>query len=114
MDKKKKKTIERRVLRVRKKLKGKKDRPRLSIFKSNKNIYAQIIDDEKQITLVSVGSFSEKKMKLKDIASMLGKKLAKLAKEKKIKRVVFDRGRYKYHGIITVFAEAARNEGLQF
>lgn len=114
MDKKQKKRVVRRVFRVRKKLKGTDEKPRLSIFKSNKNIYAQIINDEKQITLIGIGSFSEKRAKLKDMAKILGDKIAKLAKEKNITKVVFDRGRYKYHGIIASFADAARKEGLQF
>lgn len=101
----------RRILRVRKKLKGTAEKPRLSIYKSNKNLYAQLIDDEKSISLGGVSSKGEKKS---EAAKILGKKIAELAKEKNVKKIVFDRGRFKYHGIIKLFAEAAREGGLEF
>lgn len=92
--------------------------PRLSIFRSNKAIYAQIIDDIKGKTLVSI---SEKELKSSkedktktQIAAALGELLAKKAKAKKVKKVYFDRGGYKYHGRIAAFAEGARKGGLEF
>lgn len=97
----------RRQARVRKKIAEVSSRPRLSIFKSNKYLYAQIIDDAKGHTLVAV---NEKEVK--DGVGALGKLLATKAKEKKVKEVVFDRGRYKYHGKVKTFVEAAREGGL--
>jgi len=95
------------------------DRPRLSVFRSGKQIYAQIIDDIKNITLVSFSSKllkpNEKKEKdSKQIAYTVGEKIASLAKKKKIKKVVFDRSGYKYHGRIKELAEGARKGGLSF
>jgi large subunit ribosomal protein L18 len=110
--KKRKITRKRRVLRVRKKLRGKT--PRLSVYKSNKNIFAQIIDDEKGVTLVGISTMPLKIKNKKQAAKTIGEKIATLAKEKKLKRVVFDRGRFKYHGIIKEFADAARKAGLEF
>lgn len=91
--------------------------PRLSVFKSNKFVYAQIIDDMKGQTLVASMT---KKTNVKDKlskskqAEMVGQKLAAKAKEKKISRVFFDRGRYKYHGVVKKLAESAREGGLKF
>lgn len=95
------------------------DRPRLSVFRSNKDIYAQIIDDKKNTTLVSFSSklleAKEKKEKdNKEVAFMVGEKIASLAKKKKIKKVVFDRSGYKYHGRVQKLADGARKGGLQF
>lgn len=81
-------------------------RPRLVVFRSNKYIYAQIINDAKGETLVSVDREKD--------AAAAGKKLAEKAKEKKVKQVVFDRAGYKYHGNVKKFAEAAREGGLDF
>lgn len=109
-----------RVFRVRKKLKGTSLKPRLSIHKSAKHLYAQLIDDEKHATLVGVGTQSEKLQKTehnsksKEAARHLGSLIARFAKEQNIERVVFDRGRCKYHGIIAEFANSAREAGLQF
>lgn len=109
-----------RTLRVRKKLKGSAERPRLSIFKSNKHFYAQIIDDESSKTLVSYSTLAKdlkgtETAKLsKESAKVIGEKLAAMAKEKNINQVIFDRGRFKYHGIIAQFADAAREHGLKF
>lgn len=114
------KTRKSRVFRVRKKLKGTSLKPRLSIYKSAKHLYAQVIDDEKQVTLVGVGTQSEGLQKTqfnrksKDAAKHLGALVARQAKEKNVERVVFDRGRCKYHGIIAEFANSAREAGLQF
>ncbi|MBI3443541.1 50S ribosomal protein L18 [Candidatus Woesebacteria bacterium] len=90
---------------------------RLSVFRSSKYIYAQIIDDEKGATLVSFSDknlkFSEKLTKVQKAATT-GEELAKRALKKKIKKVVFDRGRYKYHGRVRALAEGARKGGLVF
>lgn len=95
------------------------ERPRLCVFRSNKEIYGQIIDDAKQKTIIS---FSSKKLTNKEkekkgkeaIAFLVGEKIAILAKKKKIKKVVFDRSGYKYHGRIKMLAEGARKGGLEF
>lgn len=110
----------RRHLRIRKKLKGTSERPRLNVFRSLQNIYAQIIDDEKGETLVSA-STQDKAIKgkiknggNKEAARMVGKLIAERALEKGIKQVVFDRGGYLYHGRVKELADAAREAGLQF
>ena len=104
--------------RIRYKLKKVTDRKRLSVFKSNNHIYAQIINDEKGVTLVSASSLeksvrTEKKTK-KELAERIGKEIAKRSIENGIKEVAFDKGKYKYHGITKILAEAARAEGLNF
>lgn len=91
-------------------------RPRLSVFRSNKHLYAQIIDDRKGMTLVSVHEkevteASENKIKK---AELLGVLLAGKAKKNKINKVIFDKGSYKYHGIVKAFAEGARKGGIEF
>jgi len=108
-----------RELRNRKKLKNVAvNRYRISVFKSLKNISAQIIDDEMKKTLVSASSIEKemKSIKKKKIekSTLLGEILAKRAAEKKITKVYFDRGPYKYHGRIKVFAESLRKNGLEF
>lgn len=108
----------RRHRRVRAKVFGRPERPRLCVFRSNKHIYAQLIDDEKRKILLGVNDISfsqikEKKGKV-EIAFEVGKLIAKKALEKKIKKVVFDRGGYKYHGRVKALAEGARKEGLKF
>lgn len=108
--------IERRKLRTRKKIISGKNFPRLSVFRSNTKFYAQIVDDSKGITLVSV---NEKELKdtvgTRINKSMnLGEVLAKKALDKKIKQVVFDKGSYRYHGRVKSFAEGARKGGLVF
>lgn len=105
--------------RVRAKISGNKNQPRLSVYRSNKGIYAQIIDDVRGITLVS---FSDKTLKGQKqaqgtktkIAEIVGEELAKLAKAKKLEKVVFDRGGYRYHGRVKALAEGARKGGLKF
>ena len=104
--------------RTRYKLKQVTDRKRLSIFKSNNHIYAQIINDEKGVTLASASSLeksirTEKKTK-KELAEIIGKEIAKRSIENGIKEVAFDKGKYKYHGIIKILADAARAGGLNF
>lgn len=104
-----------RHLRIRKNINGTKDIPRLNVFRSNTNISAQIIDDINKTTLVSASTID---MKLKsnniEAAKKVGEELAKRAKDKKIKTVVFDRGGYLYHGRVKALAEAARKAGLKF
>lgn len=106
----------RKARRVRAKIRGTKVRPRLSVFRSNKDIYAQLIDDDSQKTLLAYSSnnLSSKKVGKLEKAGLVGEELAKKAKSKKISKVVFDRGRYKYHGKVKALAEGARKGGLIF
>lgn len=98
-----------RKTRVRKRLRARTDRARLTVFVSNKHIYAQIIDDNKGHTLVSASGG-----KNAESAAKIGEVLGLKAKEKKIQEVVFDRGERRYHGKIKALAEAARAQGLKF
>lgn len=107
----------RRKLRVRKKVFGTSERPRLSVFRSNKFIYGQIIDDEKGVTLVDVQKEAPALHKGKgkvEAAFDAGKKLAEKANKAKIKKVAFDRNGYRYHGRVKSFADGAREGGLEF
>ncbi len=110
------KNKKRRAHRVRVHIsKGKTQKLRLSVFRSNTRIYAQIIDDILGKTIVSATSFEIKeKGKKIDIAKSVGKLIAKKAKDKKISEVVFDRGSYKYHGRVKALSEGAREGGLKF
>lgn len=116
------KTTKRQVRRnrIRSKVFGTAERPRLSVFKSNRYLTAQIIDDEKNITLASSTGMPKKTdKKAKSIgktaqAQMIGKDIAEKAKAKKITKVVFDRGGYIYTGIIKTLADSAREGGLEF
>ncbi|MBQ1300859.1 MAG: 50S ribosomal protein L18 [Erysipelotrichaceae bacterium] len=106
----------RRHVRVRQKISGTAECPRLNVFRSNANIQAQIIDDVKGVTLVSASSMQ---LKLEnggnvEAAKAVGTELAKRALEKNIKAVVFDRGGYIYHGRVKALADAAREAGLEF
>ena len=108
-----------RKLRNRKKLKGVNvNRYRISVTKSLKNLFAQIIDDKQKRTLVSASSIEKeiksKKVKKIEKSSLIGEILAKRAKEKNISEVYFDRGEYKYHGRVKIFAETLRKNGLKF
>tara|TARA_B100000886_G_C20020972_1_gene325847 strand:+ start:98 stop:448 length:351 start_codon:yes stop_codon:yes gene_type:complete len=112
-------TLERKRFRVRKKLKKvSKNRYRLSVSRSSKNISAQIIDDKKKTTLVSASSVDKEIRILKknksEISTIVAEFLAKKANEKKIKKVYFDRGVFKYHGRVKIFAETLRKNGLVF
>lgn len=102
--------------RIRSKLSGTAKRPRLVVFRSNKHIYAQIIDDSTGKTLLSLSDSSLKDEKGTKIqkAEKLGEKLAEMAKKNKIEKVVFDRAGYKYHGRIKALAQKAREAGLIF
>jgi len=108
----------RRHKRVRAKVFGTAQVPRLCVFRSNKHIYAQLIDDEKGKTLVAASDleikYKKKKITKNEKALEVGKLIAKKAMEKKIKKVVFDRGGYKYHGRVKALAEGAREGGLIF
>jgi len=108
---------QKRAIRIRKKLKKiNSDRFRLTVFRSSRNISAQIIDDKNNKTLVSASSFKEKTTSKKktDLSLHVAGVLVKRALEKKITKVYFDRGRYKYHGRIKIFADALRKGGLTF
>lgn len=107
-----------RHARIRENVIGTKEVPRLNVFRSNANIFAQIIDDEAGVTLVSASSI-DKELKLEnggniEAASKVGALIAKRALEKNIKTVVFDRGGYNYHGRVEALANAARENGLEF
>ena len=114
-------TTTRKKFRVSNKVKkvASKNRFRLSISRSSKNIFAQIIDDEKNITLLSASSIekdikSEKKVNKSELSKIVAEKLAKKAQEKKITKIFFDRGIYKYHGRVKIFAETLRKNGMEF
>ncbi|MDC0945000.1 50S ribosomal protein L18 [Candidatus Pelagibacter sp.] len=111
----------RKKFRVSNKLKrvATKDRLRLSISRSTKNISAQIIDDSKNITLLSASSVEKdikslNKVNKTELSKIVAEKLAKKAQEKKITKIFFDRGVYKYHGRVKVFAETLRKNGMEF
>lgn len=104
--------------RIRKTVKGTAERPRLSVFRSNKQIYAQLIDDVQGVTLAAVSSAAKEITATKgpkvDLAREVGKKIAEKAVQSGIKTCVFDRGGYLYHGRVKALAEGAREAGLQF
>ena len=111
---------DRRHLRIRKRVAGTAERPRLSVFRSSQHIYVQVIDDDKSVTLAAASTL------VKDVKSAIseatksgaaekvGEAIAKICLSKGIKQVVFDRGGYPYHGRISALAEAARKAGLEF
>ncbi len=112
----KNKIRQKRHARVRGKISGTADRPRLNVFRSNKNIYAQVIDDVAGVTLASASTLDKEidgGTKVEQ-AQKVGALVAKRANEKGIKAVVFDRGGYLYHGRVEALAEAARENGLEF
>ena len=107
----------RRHIRVRRKVSGTAECPRLCMFRSNSGIYAQIIDDTKGVTLVAASTLDKEvktKHSNKEAAKEVGALIAKRATAKKIENVVFDRGGYIYHGVVKAVAEAAREGGLEF
>jgi large subunit ribosomal protein L18 len=110
----------RRSLRVRKRLHGTAIKPRLSVVKSNKHIQVQLIDDDNHVTLGTTATFSKEftdtefGKKNKVSAKKLGERIAEIALQKNVKEVVFDRGPFKYHGILAELANAARAAGLKF
>ena len=108
-----------RHIRVRQRLSGSSDRPRLSVYRSLNHVYAQVIDDVKRVTLVSASSLetsvrSESNIKKTDVSKIVGTLVAQRAREMGITTVIFDRGGYQYHGRVKALAEAARKEGLVF
>ena len=107
-----------RHTRIRQKIFGTPQMPRLVVFRSLKNIEGQIVDDVKEITLIGISSISkevDKKGKKKvEVSKVVGQQLAKKAKEKGIEKIVFDRNGYLYHGRVKAFAEGAREGGLKF
>ena len=107
-----------RQQRVRYKNKKVSNRKRLTVFRSNNHIYAQLIDDTNGITLASSSSLEKtiksKQLSKKEVAELIGKNIAKKIISQGIEKVAFDRGKYKYHGLIKILAEAARVEGLNF
>jgi large subunit ribosomal protein L18 len=111
---------QKRAARIRKKVSGTGERPRLSIRRSLKHIYAQIIDDSTGKSLLQIGSSSKEiaqkvaEKNKTDVSKIIGEMVAEKAKEKGIEKVVFDRKGYTYHGRIKALAEAARKKGLQF
>jgi large subunit ribosomal protein L18 len=113
-------TRERVHIRIRKKLRGTTERPRLSVFRSTAHIYAQIIDDTKGVTVVAASSTEKadggKKADGGNLAAAkeIGKRVAERAKENGVTKVVFDRGGYIYHGRVKALADAAREAGLEF
>ena len=114
-------TTKRKRFRVSNKVKkvASNDRYRLSISRSSKNIFAQIIDDTKKITLISASSVekdirSVEKLNKTELSKVVAEKLAKKAQEKKITKIYFDRGIYKYHGRVKIFAETLRKNGMEF
>ena len=100
------------------KLKKVSNRNRLSVFKSNNHVYAQIISDQKGITIASASSLEKnlitEKLTKKELAERVGTEIAKRSIKKGVKNVAFDKGKYKYHGLIKIIADAARSEGLNF
>ncbi len=104
----------RRHRRVRAKVSGTAARPRLTVYKSNTRLVAQIIDDEKNSTIVAISSAAAKGKTPRERAEAAAAALAKLAHEKGVKQVVFDRGGFQYQGTIKAFADAARAAGLEF
>ena len=110
----------RRHIRVRKNVTGNSEKPRLSVFRSLSEIYAQIIDDLHGVTIVSSSSIDKelrekvKGLKKSEQAALVGEAIAARAKEKKVSEVVFDRGGYKFNGRVKALADAARKAGLKF
>ena len=107
----------RRHIRVRRKISGTAERPRLCVYRSNKNLFVQVIDDVNGVTLAQASTLDKEvktKHANKEAAKEVGALIAKRAIEKNIKSVVYDRGGYVYHGVIKELAEAAREAGLEF
>ncbi len=115
----KKSQRERRHRRVRGKIRGTKERPRASVFRSSRHIYVQFIDDDKARTILGFSSnglvgLGSKKAKKLEIAKMIGRAAGERARKKGIREVVFDRGGYRYHGRVRAIAEGLREAGLKF
>lgn len=108
------KTRQKRATRVRSKIRGTKERPRLCVFRSSKHIYAQAIDDEKGTTLASASDIKMRVKSPKDKAEKVGASIALKLKKKKIKKIAFDRSGFAYFGNIKILAEAIRKKGIEF
>lgn len=108
------KRYKQRKARVRSRVEGTMERPRLTVYKSGIHIYGQLIDDTKGKTLVSASDLKVKTGKKVEKAGLVGEELAKKAVVKKIKRVIFDRNGYRYHGRVKALADGARKGGLEF
>jgi large subunit ribosomal protein L18 len=106
--------VARRHKKIRAKVFGTEEKPRLSVFKSNKYIYGQLINDDKSVTILSLSSMKVKGKTFTERCVETGKEIAKLALAKKISKVVFDRGGFKYVGRVKAFADGAREGGLKF
>jgi large subunit ribosomal protein L18 len=117
--KKRKKARETRVRRVRSQIRGTAEKPRLTVFKSNRHLYAQLVNDDGQMTIGGIGTQSkanqntEFNVKSKAAARHIGKEIARIAKKHNVSAAVFDRGRYRFHGVVAELANAAREAGLQ-
>tara|TARA_Y100000748_G_scaffold273453_1_gene247961 strand:+ start:470 stop:808 length:339 start_codon:yes stop_codon:yes gene_type:complete len=110
---------DKRTKRVRFKLKKVSSRNRLTVFRSNNHIYAQVIDDSKGVTIASASTVEKEVSNIqnnsrKELADIVGKKIAERTIAKGVKDVAFDKGKYKYHGLIKILADSARTEGLNF
>tara|TARA_B100000579_G_scaffold387569_1_gene360080 strand:+ start:318 stop:656 length:339 start_codon:yes stop_codon:yes gene_type:complete len=110
---------DKRTKRVRFKLKKVSSRNRLSVFRSNNHIYAQVIDDSKGVTIASASTVEKEvsnsqNNSRKELADIVGKKIAERTIAKGVKDVAFDKGKYKYHGLIKILADSARTKGLNF
>ena len=103
-----------RHARIRSKVSGTAERPRLAVFRSNRFIYAQLINDDKGVTVTAVDSRGVEGKNATERATSVGKSLAEKAKKMKIKIVVFDRGGFKYTGMVAALADGARDGGLRF
>lgn len=110
----KKAKVERRHKKIRSRVFGTETKPRLAVFKSNKYIYGQLINDDKSVTILSLSSMKVKGKTFTERCVETGKEIAKLAKSKNIEKVVFDRGGFKYVGRVKAFADGAREGGLKF
>ncbi len=104
----------RRKLRIRNKVHGTSERPRLSVFRSSKHIYAQVIDDSQGTTIAQASSVSGPGASKVEAAKSVGSAVAKACIDKGVEQVVFDRGGYRYHGRVRALAESAREAGLKF
>ncbi len=109
-----KEKLKKRHRAIRKRIFGTKERPRMQVFRSLNHIYVQVIDDEKGAVILEENDIKDKKGNKSQRALEVGKRIAKKAKEKKIKKVVFDRKGYLYHGRVKAVADGAREEGMEF
>lgn len=105
---------QRRHARIRARISGTMEKPRLSVFKSNRHMYAQLIDDTSGVTIIGISSEKTEGKNMMEKSKVLGKMIAEAALGKKITSIVFDRGGFKYTGKIKLFADAAREGGLKF